>query len=96
MDSFSLADKHVFLQIADTAPRAVAAYFMCLNNVDSYGRVSFSKEYITAVKGHSWIKFKNDLKALAALSILNFYEESNQVLIEMLQPEGVYEYRHEL
>jgi hypothetical protein len=96
MDSFSLADKHVFLQIADTAPRAVAAYFMCLNNVDCYGRVSFSKEYITEVKGRSWIKFKNDLKALSVLGILNFYEENDWAIIEMLQPEGVYEYRHEL
>jgi len=72
------------IKIADRCPRAMSAYFICLKNSDEYGESHVSKDYILRDLGRSWTKFRNDLRDLMNIGILEFFEEGNDLEIDIL------------
>ena len=84
MDTYSLTDESTVSRIADMAPRCMSAYFLCLHKADALGRCSFDREEIIHDKARSWTKFKNDLRALAFMYILNMDDQNDFVLVELI------------
>ncbi len=84
MDDFSVTNESTIALIADQCPRAMSAYFICLRNVDSYGSVTFDKNFIKNTSHKSWTKFKNDIRSLGRVFVLNFIDHGNEIEIELI------------
>jgi hypothetical protein len=88
MDHYSLTDEATVSRIADTTPRAMSAYFLCLHKADLEGRCEFSRDEIINEKVRSWTRFKNDIRALSGLFLLNFLDQGDLILVELI-PQGL-------
>lgn len=84
MDEYSLTDEATVARISDTCPRALSAYFLCLHTVCSDGTVSFTRDEIINHRVRSWTKFKNDVRSLAGLYVLNFSDKGHILEIELI------------
>ena len=89
MDQYTLTDEVTISRIADTIPRAMPAYFLCIYSVDEDGKYSFTKDEITNKRVRSWTKFKNDIRSLSALYLLNFLDRGDVIDIELIPQEPV-------
>jgi len=84
MDEYSLTDEPTVARIADLAPRALSAYFICLHKSNPKGECSFTRDEIVNEKVRSWTKFKNDIRSLSALFILNFIDTGDLIDVELI------------
>lgn len=84
MDDTPVVSEQDVLKIADMCPRAMPAYFCCVRSSDEYGESTISKKYIVNELGRSWTKFRNDLRSLMGLRILDFYDYNDVVEVELL------------
>lgn len=89
MDQYTLTDEATVARIADTAPRALPAYFLCLHKADADGKCSFSRDEIIHNRMRSWTKFRNDIRTLAFMFLLNFLEGDQEIEIEIIPQEGI-------
>ncbi len=87
MDKYALTDEYTVAKIADVSPRAMPAYFLCLHKSDQNGLCSFTREEIINQRVRSWTKFKNDVRSLAALYVLNFSIKGDSISIEIIPQE---------
>lgn len=78
------AAEHTISLISDRAPRAMSAYFMCLYAETTCGKIIFDRDFITHSAVKSWTKFKNDIRTLARLFILNYDDRGKTIEIEMI------------
>lgn len=88
MDEYSLTDEETIARIADQAPRAMSAYFLCLHSAARHCCVSFDRDYIINHAIKSWTKFKNDIRALSRLFILNFQDHGDSIEIQLITSGG--------
>jgi len=84
MDHYSLTDEAAVSRIADTTPRAMSAYFLCLHKADLEGKCEFSRDEIINEKVRSWTRFKNDIRALSGLFLLNFLDQGDLIKVELI------------
>ncbi len=84
MEEFSIADEETISRIADLAPRAMSAYLVCLYKSDSDGLCSFTRGEIIDERVRSWTKFKNDIRSLSKLFLLNFLDAGDSISIELI------------
>ncbi len=86
MNEFSLTNENTVIKIADEAPRAMSAYFLCLTDSNRAGSACFTKDYIQNTLTRSWIKFRNDIRALANICLIRFWIiDENEIRIELVQ-----------
>jgi hypothetical protein len=90
MDEYSYTDEATVSRIADTNPRCMSAYFLCIHNADEEGKCTFTRDEIEQVRVRSWTKFKNDIRTLAFMFILDFsFPEKDRITIELIPQEPV-------
>lgn len=58
------------LQICDLQPRAVSTFVVAWAEADEDGYAIFDKKGVSDVHSMSWTKFKNDLRSLARIGLL--------------------------
>ncbi len=87
MDQVALTDQCTVSRIADVCPRAMSAYFICLTAADSEGNCSFERDEIINHKVRSWTKFKNDIRSLSQLFLLNFLDEGDTIQVNLIDME---------
>ena len=87
MEEYTLTDEATISRIADIIPRAMSAYFLCIYAADSDGQCNFKRDEIINKRIRSWTKFKNDIRALASIYILNFLDRGDVIDIEMIPQE---------
>ena len=92
---YTYTDEETVSRISDIAPRALSAYFICLHNSDESGKCRFNRNEIINEKVRSWTKFKNDIRQLAFMFLLNFHDLGHEILIEMIPQSDVGEYDNE-
>lgn len=85
MNEFNLTNENTVIKIADEAPRAMSAYFLCLTDSDQSGQACFTKEYIQNTVTRSWTKFKNDIRALASIMLVRFCILDDEIRVELVQ-----------
>jgi hypothetical protein len=84
MDQYSLTDEETISRISDFCPRAMSSYFICLNKSSS-GHCTFTRNEIRDEKIRSWTKFKNDIRKLSQLYIVNFLDSGDRIDVEVIQ-----------
>lgn len=87
MNGFALTDESTVSRIADICPRAMSTYFICLANADSEGNCHFTRDDILNTKIRSWTKFKNDIRSLSQLFLLNFHDQGHEIGVNMIDME---------
>jgi hypothetical protein len=84
MDAKALTSDSLICRIADDYPRGMSAYFLCLCNADKFGNCKFYKQEIRDKHCRSWTKFKNDLRGLAAISVLEYTPYDDVVHVKLV------------
>ncbi len=84
MEEYSLTDEATVSRISDTCPRTLSAYFLCLHESNSDGFVTFSRDDIVNNRVRSWTKFKNDIRTLAGIYVLNFKDNGDQIEVQLI------------
>lgn len=69
-------------QIAESAPRAMPAYLLTLQQVDD-GSATIARSYIEQDKSLSWTKYVNDIKALARLGLLEWHRHGDTLNVTL-------------
>jgi hypothetical protein len=81
------ATKHIpteyLFQISEQAPRSLSAYIMLCHIADNDGRVEVDREWVENTKNLSWTKFKNDLRALARLGLIEWVVSKQSVIVHI-------------
>lgn len=85
MDEYSITDEATVSKISDQCPRAVSAYFLCLHRSDGEGRATLTRDQVMNECMRSWTKFKNDVRSLASLYVLNFVDYGSEIEIEFIR-----------
>lgn len=70
MNTVSL-DPSVLLQVSEVCPRALGAYLICCQYQNN-GVFDAEKSFITDALSLSWTRFKNDVRALHRLGLLEW------------------------
>lgn len=87
MPEYSFTDEHTVAHIADHTPRALSAYFYVLHNIGFKNEITITKNEIVHGQQKSWTKFKNDLRALARLFVINFFDDGESVMVSIIESE---------
>ena len=69
-------------QIAESAPRAMPAYLLTYQQVER-GSATIARDYIELDKSMSWTKYKNDLKSLARLGLLEWHQKGKNIVVRL-------------
>jgi hypothetical protein len=85
MNEFCLTNENTVIKIADEAPRAMSAYFLCLTDSNESGYACFTKDYIQNTIARSWTKFKNDIRDLASIMLVRFWVIDDEIRVELVQ-----------
>lgn len=87
MNEFSKTTENTVIKIADEAPRALSTYFLLLSDANKAGECWFSRDYIENTVTRSWIKFRNDIRALASLMLIRFWITEDTIRVELVPQE---------
>jgi len=79
-------NEYVVSRIADVAPRALSAYFLCVQHSLENPQITFTRSYIIEHCARSWTMFKNDIRKLAYMFLLTFIDKGHTIEIELVEP----------
>lgn len=84
MFDYSFTDEETVARIADVAPRAMSSYFIVLHKCENSSEIIISRDQIMNDHQKSWTKFKNDLRQLAHMFIINLLDKGEHVLVSLI------------
>lgn len=84
MTQYAITDEEKIARIADVCPRAMSSYFIVLYKC-SNGEHVISRKDIVHGHSKSWTKFKNDLRELSKLFIVNFFDDGHCISVSMVE-----------
>lgn len=69
----------ILQQISNYYPRAISTYILCYGNMDDNREISFTKKQITDDFSEGYCRFKNNLKALARIGLIEWHEMEDKI-----------------
>ena len=83
MEFFAVTSQEALERISRQCPRAMKTYIQCLNRADKHGKVFFSKDLISIDMSESMTTFRNDIKALARLDLLEWSPLNKGIAVQL-------------
>lgn len=84
MEDPSVINEQDVIKIADMCPRAMFAYFVCVKKSNKFGESSITKKHIVDELGRSWTKFRNDLRTMMSIGVIDVYDVQDGVEVDLL------------
>lgn len=81
-NSLNIPVENLF-QICEKEPRALLAYIICWQNSDNDLSCLMTRDFIQVDKSLSWAKFRNDIKSLARLGLLEWFPKADCIHITL-------------
>lgn len=86
MDIYTITTHQTLDRIARNCPRALTTYIHVLARANDKGSIALEKNQITNDLSESFTKFKNDLRALARETLLEWHQMGNYLHITIALP----------
>lgn len=87
MDLYAITTQQQLDQISRNCPRALATYTMILAKACYEGKASFTRKQVTHDLSESYVKFRNDVRALARQDLLEWHEMGDTLQVTLALPE---------
>lgn len=84
MPEYSFTDEETIARISDTYPRAMSSYFIVLHRISSKQEIVITRQQIIHQHMKSWTKFKNDLRNLAQLYVVDMCDDGDSVSVMLI------------
>jgi hypothetical protein len=86
LDFYTITSHQTLDRIARNCPRALSAFIHLMSRADNEGNILLQKSQITDDLSESFVKFKNDLRALARESLLEWHQMGDHLHVTLALP----------